>query len=84
MSALDVLGNEVDVDDRIAMAFREGNSGHLRVGIVRGFGAKSAYPEDVQTMEVAWLTSSSSYDRTYLSGKVTSVETHHRRFIRLG
>jgi hypothetical protein len=50
MEILDIQGVPVQVGDRIAAAFREGNRGELRIGTIMGFGERA----NKVTVVVVW------------------------------
>lgn len=41
--AEDILGNEIHVGDRLAVAFRVSNEGAMRIGTVTGFGSRNEF-----------------------------------------
>jgi hypothetical protein len=45
---VDLTGRIIEVDDEVAVAFKEGNSGALRIGIIRSIFDK------VNQLEIEW------------------------------
>lgn len=89
MSAVDVLGREVAVGDRIAAAFGLGNTVEIRVGTVLSFTTRaSSYGDPVNVMEVDWVAGSgyrpwNKDSASYHVTKPTKIEINLRRFVRL-
>jgi hypothetical protein len=80
---LDLLGQAVDVGDRVAAAFRDSTQAELRTGTIVGFGERG----NKLTIIIEW--DSSSYDVTRPHSKtsvppVGAIEAGLRRFIRIG
>lgn len=73
MGVVDLLGQEVHVGDIIAGAFRESDSGVLKVGEILGFGMRG----DNVTIKVQW-NHTSGYGKT---GRASTIEAHYARFV---
>ena len=75
----DILGQPVRVGDRIACAFRVGNTSELRVGTVEAFGqVKDRYSEKgyQDTLIVRW-------QGAYQPEKPTGIWVSRRQFVRI-
>lgn len=72
---LDLLGQRVEVGDRIAAAFRCGDAPELRVGTVVGYGYKRGY--GYVLLEIKW-----DHTSVFVPEK-SKIETHHKRFVRM-
>lgn len=78
-SVPDVAGTEVKIGDRVAVAFRMGNTAEMRVGTVLGFLTQtSEWQSDITLMEIAWEGFRSTPQ------KPTRIEARLKRFAKIG
>ena len=75
----DLLGYPVLIGDRIAVAFRSGNTAEMRVGTVVGFATRKGYGDPVPTMRVSWEHGSYSLP----ASKITAIDKFARVFVKL-
>lgn len=75
----DVLGQDVEIGDTVAGAFRLGNIAVLRVGTVTGFGERA----NRLTVKVKWHTESAGNGPEVININ-GAIEAELYRFVRIG
>lgn len=80
----DVSGNDLQPGDRIAVAFREGNQGTLRIGTIIEFSERKAdWGCATEMIEVEWTGEGSNWNAIGMKGKRTKIEAANKKFVRL-
>jgi hypothetical protein len=79
MEIKDLEGNVVVPGDRVAGAFRIGNTAVLRTGLVLGFGERG----NKITVQVRWSTGS-DYGQNGALNIVGAIEADKLRFVKIG
>jgi hypothetical protein len=76
---LDLLGYPVLIGDRVAVAFRSGNTAEMRVGTVVEFATRKTQWGPVETMRVSWEKGSERLPES----KITAIDKFARVFVKL-
>jgi len=75
----DMLGQRVDIGDTIAVGFRHGNTGALRVGQIIDFGSKKRSCGRVDTIKVDWGV----FVKKYSNPDISQIEADNGRFLKV-
>lgn len=79
LQTIDLLGNPVLIGDRIAVAFRSGNTAEMRVGTITEFSTRNTGWGTAETIKVSWETGSERLP----TSKITAIDKFSRVFVKL-